>query len=174
MIHPMQGQIHPAWAILRKIIKEIHIKPITGTPFALFISMEVERCAVPVHGGRISPLFDVARRFLVAEIRDGRIQGTSTVGLASASGTAAIETLRSNGVTVVICGAISRMYAVKVIQKNISLIPFVSGSADEVVRAYSKGELKVEQYSMPGCRWRLRFRGGRCPRYEEIFSGSTG
>jgi predicted Fe-Mo cluster-binding NifX family protein len=57
-------------------------------------------------------------------------------------------------VEVLICGAISRyFYSLLINVAGIDVIPWVSGSIEEVLNAYMKGNLYRQKFLMPGCCW---------------------
>lgn len=72
--------------------------------------------------------------------------------------------LQSLGVSVLICGAISRSLAEHLVSAGIDAIPFVSGSVEDVIAAYHARELESARFLMPGSTaeqrnaWRIRRR----------------
>lgn len=131
--------------------------------------MKVEKLAIPVFEKRISPLFDVAGSFEIIATKEKSIIEKTVLDTSKLSGIERVQRLKDLEVNVIICSAISRIFANSVISKGIELIPGVIGFADEVVDAYIKDNLRIDMYSMPGCRWQKRFRGRRCPNYNDIF-----
>ena len=73
--------------------------------------------------------------------------------------------LEALGVSVLICGAISRSLAERLANSGIELIPFVSGPVEEVLAAYFTGELDSGAFLLPGSTdqdrtaWRLKHQG---------------
>ena len=126
------------------------------------------KIAIPVFNKRISPLFDVAGRFAIIEIRDGVVIGSHASDMSGDSGIGKVEKLLSERVTVIICSAISRVFSEHITVKGMELIPGVIGDVDDVVRDYLDNNLLIDRYSMPGCRWGRRSRRGHCPRYKDI------
>jgi predicted Fe-Mo cluster-binding NifX family protein len=122
----------------------------------------ITRVAVPVHNGRISPVFDVARKFIVAEMGNDGIGSSETVSIDAVYPTRRAAALKELGVSAVLCGAISRHMAVVLSSSDLEVIPFLSGTVDEVLNAYAGGNIDSGRFSMPGCRRRRRrFGGGR-------------
>ncbi|MEW6363462.1 MAG: NifB/NifX family molybdenum-iron cluster-binding protein [Acidobacteriota bacterium] len=112
--------------------------------------------------GRVAPLFDTARRVVVVDVRDGA-RGSSQEGeLPDGGPSHRIQALCTLGVDALICGAISRPIARMLGACGISVIPFVAGSVDDVLNAYTSGRLQSPQFAMPGC-GQGRGRGGRGP-----------
>jgi predicted Fe-Mo cluster-binding NifX family protein len=87
-----------------------------------------------------------------------------------------VQELLRLGVHVLICGAISQPLASMLAASNIEVIPFVSGTLDQVLDAYFSGRVSEPQFLQPGCRpgarrrfrcaqgRRRRIRGGRMGR----------
>jgi len=121
------------------------------------------KIAVPVWEGRISPVFDTARRLLLVE-RDGTQEVSRTEMLLHEQlPVRRAARLGALGVEVLICGAISRPLASIIVGQGIRVVPFISGAADEVLSAFLSGRLWDAALVMPGCRrWRHMWgRGGR-------------
>ncbi|MCK4341845.1 MAG: NifB/NifX family molybdenum-iron cluster-binding protein [Phycisphaerae bacterium] len=120
------------------------------------------RVALPTWDGRISPVFDVARRLLVVDVeRDAEI-GRSEVDLEETRLAARASRVTALGVHVLICGAISWPLEAMLTSAGIRLIPQICGPVEDVLRAFLAGQLPDEAFLMPGCCGRRRrFRGGR-------------
>ncbi|MFO7752908.1 MAG: NifB/NifX family molybdenum-iron cluster-binding protein [Desulfobacteraceae bacterium] len=111
------------------------------------------KIALTVWGNRISPVFDSAGTLLVAEIEDNRVVKKRYESFDPGAAPAP-ETLREMGVSVLICGAISRIPADLIVSAGITLIPFITGNAARVLEMYVKNDPVPPAYFMPGC--------GRC------------
>lgn len=127
-----------------------------------------ERVLIPVYLGRISPLLDVAGRFMLAELQEGRITHREEIEAASPDQRGHLELLRTTGATTLICGAVSRREAEVLSGRGVELIPHIIGDAVEVIEAYARDLLVGDTFIMPGCGWKGRYRGKRCPGYREI------
>ena len=120
------------------------------------------KLAVPVSDGRVSTAFDFARHLLLIEYVDRRVVSRTELVLEEAVPVNRARRLESLGVNVLICGAISRSLAEHLASAGIDVIPFVSGSVEEVLAAYLAGELESAQFLMPGSTaeerkaWRIR------------------
>ena len=120
------------------------------------------RIAIPHWQGRVSPVFDVAGRVLLAEIDAGGITRGGELLLEVEDAAGRSQLLRSAGVEVLICGAISWPFELAVTSSGIAVISQICGELDVVLRAYASGRLGY--FRMPGCRGRHgsgRFGGGR-------------
>ena len=77
--------------------------------------------------------------------------------------------LKQLGVGVLICGAISRPLAEMINGSGIQVLPFVTGSTEQIMHAYKTGQLSQPQYTLPGSwpgarrgfRRRRRWKSGR-------------
>lgn len=119
------------------------------------------KLAIPISDGRVSTACDFARHLLLLEYDDRRQVARTELVLEEAVPVNRARRLESLGVNVLICGAISRSLAEHLVSAGIDIIPFVSGSVEEVLAAYLAGELDSAQFLMPGStaeergEWRL-------------------
>jgi predicted Fe-Mo cluster-binding NifX family protein len=126
------------------------------------------KLAIPASGGRVSTAFDFARHLLLLEYEGGREVSRAELLLGEQIPVNRARRLESLGVSVLICGAISRSLAGHLTSVGIDVIPFVSGTVEEVLAAYLAGEVESEQFLMPGStaeerkEWRIRC-GARQP-----------
>jgi predicted Fe-Mo cluster-binding NifX family protein len=97
--------------------------------------------ALTVWEGRISPLFDATRMLLVANITERTITAWRYVPLECDSAFSRAAKLADLGVTTLICGGISELFANAIEAQGIRLIPFVSGTVQEVLDAYLNGQV---------------------------------
>ena len=120
------------------------------------------RIAMPVSCGRVSTAFDFARHLLLIEYEDGEEVRRSEIVLEEEVPLNRARRLEAAGVSVLICGAISRSMAGRLASSGIDIIAFVSGSIEEVLAAYFAGELESARFLMPGStyqertEWRMR------------------
>jgi predicted Fe-Mo cluster-binding NifX family protein len=127
----------------------------------------IVKVAIPVWNERIAPLFDVCRRVSVAEINGDRIVDMTEVGFQQGDPAIKALQLQEMGVSVLICGAISRPVQRMIAARNIQVIPFISGPSPEVIQAWLSGSLSDADYAMPGCCGRRK----RCRAGQENSSG---
>jgi len=120
----------------------------------------VTRVAMPIWNDRISPVFDCARRLVVFERGESDHMVKSDVALDDVPVPCRGLELARLGVNVLICGAITRSLAAALDASGVTVIPFVSGEIEEVLRAYENGQLVQGTFDMPGCRGRMR--KGKC------------
>ena len=120
------------------------------------------KIAIPIYGENVSNVFDFAHRLLLVEIEDGKEANRSEVALESQSLPQRVGQLKSLGVDVLICGAISRVLANMVITSGIEVLPYVTGCIDNILEAYITGQLVRPEFAMPGCWAGARKGFGRC------------
>jgi predicted Fe-Mo cluster-binding NifX family protein len=119
------------------------------------------RVAIAVWNDRISPVFDTSSRLVLVDVEQGTEQSRRIVEVGADSfPTQRARWLMELEVNVLICGAISRVLAELVSASGVVVIPWVSGPAEEVLRAYLRKRLSDSRWRMPGCRGRWRH---RCP-----------
>ncbi|MCP4627746.1 MAG: hypothetical protein GY850_30140 [bacterium] len=109
------------------------------------------KLALTVWGNRISPVFDAARKLLVAEIENQVITNKSYEQFDATLSPRLTERLTELDISVLICGAISEQPALLIEASGIKIIPFIAGNTDEVLTAYVKNTLFKSSFLMPGC-----------------------
>ena len=109
------------------------------------------KIAIPIYNDSISNVFDFAHRLLLVDIENGKEANRSEVALESQLLPQRTGQLKDLGIDVLICGAISRSLANMVITSGIHVLPYVTGSIDDVLQAYLTGQLAKPEFSMPGC-----------------------
>ena len=120
------------------------------------------KVALTTWDGRVSPVFDVARRLLVVEVERNTEIGRSEVDLGESRLAARASRVTALGVHVLICGAISWPFEAMLTSAGVRVIPQTCGPVEDVLRALLAGQLASEVFLMPGCCGRRRrFRGGR-------------
>ena len=119
--------------------------------------------SIPIHNNRISPLFDVAGRFVILDSLNP--EAKSYINTSGLSGMSIIEELKELHVSTIICSAISIRYARALKRNNIGLVYGIIGPIDEIIEAYCNNKLYGRRFAMPGCRYKKRFRGN-CPYWD--------
>jgi predicted Fe-Mo cluster-binding NifX family protein len=122
------------------------------------------RIVIPTWRGRISPVFDVARRLLLVDSQDGRQVRREETVVAEAEPLAVAKRVAELGTGVLICGAISRPLEAMLVSAGVRVIPQTCGPVEAVLQAFLAGQLTEQAFLMPGCcgrRRRFRHQGGR-------------
>jgi len=110
------------------------------------------KVALTVWENRISPLFDCARTLLVVDIVDHAESSRHSEVFHHESPFSRAAKLSDLGIEVLICGAVSNLFAEIIEGHNIRIIPFIAGAVDEVLNAYLSGRLYDSKFRMPGCK----------------------
>jgi len=120
------------------------------------------RVATPTWSGRVSPVFDVAKRLLLVDL-DGEAEADrQETPLEEAELGARARQVVKLGVDVLICGAISAPLEAMLVSAGVRVIPHTCGTVEEIIQAFASGRLTDETFLMPGCCGRRRrFRGHR-------------
>ena len=118
------------------------------------------RVAIAIWNDRISPVFDTSSRLVIIDVEQGAEHGHRIIFElgADSSPTQRARRLTELEVNILICGAISRILAELVSASGVVVIPWVSGPAEGVLRAYLTKRLSDARWRMPGCRGRWRHR----------------
>jgi predicted Fe-Mo cluster-binding NifX family protein len=117
---------------------------------------------MPVFGERVSPRFDCAASFLVADVQDGRIVERHEFQAVDWAPHERINRLVQLGVNTVICGGIDRWSAESLRSVGITLYGWISGSIEDTLAALLRGDLHCEA-ALPAGESPSRFRDGcRC------------
>jgi predicted Fe-Mo cluster-binding NifX family protein len=123
--------------------------------------------SVPVCDGRVSPVFDVARRLLVVVVESGGEVGRREESIPEIHPMLRANHLDALGVDVLICGAISRPLERMLVSAGMTVIPNTCGPAEDIIRSFVSGEFTDRSFLMPGCCRRNRYRGGQCQGQKE-------
>ncbi len=109
------------------------------------------KIAVPIYNDSVSNVFDFAHRLLLVDIENGKETERSEVKLEGLSLPQRAYKLKTLDVDVLVCGAVSRVLANMVITSGIHVLPYITGSIDDVLKAYLTGQLVKPEFTMPGC-----------------------
>ncbi len=139
----------------------------SGIDPAIIVCMKA-KVAIPLYNDRVSPLFDVSRRFIIFQVESGVVSDSYHLDTSADSGIQKVNRLKREYTEMIICSAISRVLADLITSKGMELIPGVIGNVSDVIQAYVSNALVIDRFTMPGCRWRRRVRRGQCPRYRDI------
>jgi len=109
------------------------------------------RVLIPISRGRISPLLDVARRFLLVNVQGGREIGRREVSIRETGFVPRSKRIAQLDTDVLICGAVSRPLEEALASEAVRVIPNTCGPVEEVLEAFRLGELTDRAFLMPGC-----------------------
>ena len=114
------------------------------------------KVAITVWGNRISPVFDSAQTLLLASILEKKIVEKKIEFMPLLVPVSIAKRIVELNPDTLICGAISQQPAKIIEDAGITLVPFISGKAEPILKAYAQN-LEIHQFCMPGC-------GRVCPR----------
>lgn len=119
------------------------------------------KIALTVWKNRISPLFDSSRVVVLFDVDNNLVKHRHYVVLKSEMPSDRATELVDLDVQILICGAISQIFATMIESHGIKIIPFVSGNVNHVIESYLHGLLDNWNFRMPGCgkKHRKRYRG---------------
>jgi len=109
------------------------------------------KIAIPIRNSFVSSVFDFAHQLLVIDAEDKKEISRSQIQLNQKAIQQRVSRLVELNVNVLICGGISRPLASMLIAFNIEVVPFVTGTVDEVLNAYFNDRLSEPQFLQPGC-----------------------
>ena len=118
------------------------------------------RVAIPTWEGRVSPVFDVARRLILVDVESGQEVARKEEPIDESGPAARTRHLAGLGVDVLVCGAISGSLAGMLTANGMKVVPWICGEVENVFQAFLRGRLSDPSFSMPGCCGR-RGRGAR-------------
>jgi len=109
------------------------------------------KTAFAVWNQRIAPVFDVAQAVHLVESEANQIIRESLESLPQGLPFESAIHLSHVGVDTLVCGAISRPLHEMVVSLGIKVVPFVAGNLREIIQVWLQGNLKIENFGMPGC-----------------------
>jgi len=119
---------------------------------------------LPTDQGRIAPVLDVARSFLLVELGGDGSQRRQEVLVPGTDPLTRVRRLVELEAQVLICGAVSWPLEAMLGSAGLRVIPNTGGPVDEVIAAFGAGRMTEDAFLLPGCpgrRLRRRQRQGR-------------
>ncbi len=118
----------------------------------------MERVAIPIWQGRISPVLDTAERLLICEVGEGEKMSPRTVEMPTDDIRNRLALMQRLGIRTVLCGAVSRTLHDLLVRAGMTVRPWLTGQAEDVLTAYASGEPDLDRFRLPG-RGRRQRRG---------------
>jgi predicted Fe-Mo cluster-binding NifX family protein len=116
------------------------------------------KVAIPLWQGRVSPVFDEARRILLVDVFEKQEQHRQEESLIAQNPFERAQLLPKLGVDLLICGMISQAQHVAIASAGIQIIPHICGPMEDVIAAFLDGRIESGALLMPGCGGRKRLR----------------
>lgn len=117
--------------------------------------------AIPVSQERISPVLDTAARLLLVTRRRGKEVERKEIVLNPLSAEALANSVAELCVDVLLCAALSESLLRGLEQRGVRVKPHLCGEVESVLRAFDCGQLRRDEFRMPGC-WGQHLRGECC------------
>jgi predicted Fe-Mo cluster-binding NifX family protein len=118
------------------------------------------KIAIPIWEDKVSPVFDTALRLLVVEVKDKKEVSRFIYYIGDEDLARRCQHVRTLNVDMLICGAVSHPFLQMLLASGLEVIQQISGRAEEVLKAYLKGNIHNTRFLMPGCK-RYRCRHGK-------------
>lgn len=106
--------------------------------------------AIPAFGSRISPRFDCAPQFVFVEMEDGRVGSRREESVSHLHWRTRIALLMERKVDVLLCGGIRRCDFLFLAEAGVKVCAGLVGMVDDVLEAFTRGELSPLDPGGPG------------------------
>jgi predicted Fe-Mo cluster-binding NifX family protein len=116
------------------------------------------KVAIPLWQGRVSPVFDEARRILLVDVFEKQEQYRQEEFLIAQNPFERAQLLPKLSVDHLICGMISQAQHAAIASSGIQIIPHICGPLEDVIAAFLDGRIESGALLMPGCGGRKRLR----------------
>lgn len=114
--------------------------------------------ALTVWNDQVATVADFCQRLRLVEVVQGTVVARREIDAPGKDASLWCIRLATEGVSTLICGAITRHLGRQLDSHGVTVIDGCSGQADEVLAAWQAGTLDQPQWRLPGCH---RWRGGR-------------
>jgi len=109
------------------------------------------RIAIPVWEDKVSPVLDTALKLLVVETRDRREMSRFVYHIDENDLSYKCHRIKKLDLDILICGAVSHAFLQMLLASGLDVIQEISGPAEDVLRAYLRGNIFQPRFLMPGC-----------------------
>jgi len=117
--------------------------------------------AIPVSQERISPVLDTAARLLLVTRRRGKDVERKELILSPLPAESLAHSVSELHVDVLLCAALSESLLRALEQRGVRVKSHLCGEVESVLRAFDCGQLRREEFRMPGC-WGQHLHGECC------------
>ncbi len=119
--------------------------------------------AIPVFRARVAPVLDWCSKMIIVAKEGADASSGRQIDVTKEHIFELMRTLREQGITTLICGALSLEVLNFGESMGLRIIHGIAGEVEEVLRAYREGRLERPEFRLPGCCGRRRYKGGaRC------------
>ena len=123
------------------------------------------RIAIPVWENRVSPAFDFASSLLIVELAESEEKNRFDIHLGEKDILHKCIQINEAGVSLLICGAISKPFLNQLAVFEIDVVTEISGNIGDVINAYLKKDLSNKKFLMPGCKKKSFGKNNYCNMY---------
>jgi predicted Fe-Mo cluster-binding NifX family protein len=117
--------------------------------------------AIPVSQERISPVLDAAVRLLLVTRRRGKEVERKEFVLSPLPPEGLARSVAELRVDVLLCAALSEQLLRALERRGVRVKPHLCGEVESVLRAFDCGQLRRDEFRMPGC-WGQHSHGECC------------
>ncbi len=108
------------------------------------------KLAITIWDNRISPVFDTATQFLLAELEADRFYLGAVVSIEDDPFTTLFHLQQEQGVELLLCGALCQRGEERIRAERLEVLPFLSGEVDAILQDLVAGG-DLENFALPGC-----------------------
>ncbi len=116
------------------------------------------RAAITVWEDRISPVFESSGFLLIVKVLRGLVTDRSIIPFDPEKLQELVSLFRRDGISVLICGAITNEQAEIMQKAGIEIVSFISGNQKDVLKLLQDSQPAWDLIKMPGCRKNSRCR----------------
>ena len=110
------------------------------------------KIAIPVWEDKVSPVFDTALKLMVVEIKDRREESRFVYHIDESDLSQKCQRIRKLDLDTLICGAVSHGFLQMLLATGLDVVQEISGPAEDVLKAFIKGNIYQPRFLMPGCK----------------------
>jgi predicted Fe-Mo cluster-binding NifX family protein len=119
------------------------------------------KIAIPIWEDRVSPVLDSALRLMIVEVVDHRETSRFVYPLDEHDLTRRCLRIKELDINTLICGAVSSPFQRMLQASGIDVIQEISGSAEDVLKAFLQGNLFCSKFMLPWCKRKKHQHGKR-------------
>lgn len=116
-----------------------------------YLLSSMERVAIPIWQGRVSPVLDTAERLWICDLPRQGDGAPQIVEMRPVDIRQRAQLIRTLGVRTILCGAVSRPMHSLLLAAGVAVRPWLTGVVEEVLAAYAEGGLDADRFRLPGC-----------------------
>lgn len=115
------------------------------------------KITIPVYENRIAPSFDYSQRALLLTLEGSKEIKREEILLKGLNSLQKVIRLSDLGVEVLICGAVSAFAMRMLVNNRISVIPWINGEVERIIKLYIQGQFNGQRFRMLWDRFYRRF-----------------